>query len=87
MITSNPVIYGEYQRIFNSLKPSVSDAVEDERVRKIAISQISSILGSRVESIAVGGASSSEEVLQFMRETWGSKVSEGYGSTGFSFFC
>eukprot|EP01117_Protostelium_nocturnum_P019514 TRINITY_DN8476_c0_g2_i1.p1 TRINITY_DN8476_c0_g2~~TRINITY_DN8476_c0_g2_i1.p1 ORF type:complete len:1286 (+),score=275.14 TRINITY_DN8476_c0_g2_i1:294-4151(+) len=88
------VIYSEFRRACeeekeekkNQLKRELRPA-EIETIRSKNIEHFKTILGNRIQDVSVGGAMSSQVVLDFLREVWGIKVEEGYGSTEAGAIC
>src|SRR5690349_12742827 len=56
-------------------------AATPEEIRKRTVQQFSTVLGGRVKSITVGGAPTSTETVQFLRECFDCNVHESYGAT------
>ncbi len=52
-----------------------------DSVRKQCLASLRGVLGGRTKSIGTGGASTSPEVLQFMRDCFECSVVDGYGAT------
>jgi long-subunit acyl-CoA synthetase (AMP-forming) len=84
------VVYQEYKRLYSEALESYKkehevkeiDPLTAESIRKHILSEMKTVLGTRIKDISVGGAQSSEQVLNFLKEVWGYIVSEGYASTG-----
>ena len=72
-------IYSEYSR-------ELSTALENSRenseiVKSTILDKYSNFLGKRLKQIATGGASISDEVLQFLNDCFQCPVSNYYGTT------
>ncbi|KAH3761080.1 AMP-binding protein [Pelomyxa schiedti] len=87
------VLFAQYQQTFNtaresilqnrSLGPSERHSTL-EKERQCILSDVRSILGTRIRNITSGGAPINSEVMSFLHECWGSTgvtVAESYGST------
>ena len=71
-------LYSEHMRLLARLK-SVSPEEEFKELQKQADEEIRKKLGSRLKSIALGGAMSSEEVKSFLKRVFGFEPNDGYG--------
>eukprot|EP01117_Protostelium_nocturnum_P011380 TRINITY_DN4128_c0_g4_i1.p1 TRINITY_DN4128_c0_g4~~TRINITY_DN4128_c0_g4_i1.p1 ORF type:complete len:1215 (+),score=400.50 TRINITY_DN4128_c0_g4_i1:165-3809(+) len=60
---------------------------ERQRIRNENLDRFSKTLGTRIQGISIGGAAVSTVVWKFMKEMWGSIVSEGYGTTEAGSIC
>ncbi|KAH3744291.1 ATP/NADPH-dependent carboxylic acid reductase [Pelomyxa schiedti] len=91
-ISSTPrfwnVLHSQYQQAFalecaKLHSPSPPSLAEVEARRQSILAEIRSMLGPRITLLGTGGAYTSPEVKDFLKECWGDKVRvvEGYGST------
>lgn len=93
--TAKPTTFSSTPRLWNELHQQFLDSLASaqatdqtnatctpiEILRKQCLASLRGILGGRTKSIGTGGAATSAEVLQFMRECFECSVVDGYGAT------
>ncbi|EFC37790.1 predicted protein [Naegleria gruberi] len=70
------ILYAEYQR----LKVLEGDSLTPEKEEEI-MQKVRNMLGGRIKSLVTGGASTSPQVVEFLKECFKCNVYNGYSST------
>lgn len=80
MLSSTPRLfdrlYTEYQK-----RISIAQATNQHVDQDVLLSQVAQFLGGRMKSITVGGAATSDAVLDFMKKCFKCAINNGYAST------
>lgn len=73
-------LFAQYQQAIQKFRASLTSSSEQD-ITKLALASIAPALGSRLKSISTGGAVTSQEVLEFMRDCFNCEVADAYGIT------